>query len=247
MEFEELRNFWISQSHVKRKYPMIITYNKYLSNIFEEKHLNLQCKEVELFKKWLVENPNLNNKEFNSQNFKTGKQSVVLDVKNFLRGDETNIEKFWKDLWAVETIMFPNGKPSQSFIQNVIPSLGDNPLATGIFDKILESEQTMALVNNAVKSGDMIDLASFIECPDFWNVIENMKHNFSNGTYTDSHVKATINEVINFLQQNANPENSEKIDVVVQAATETLTAIEKGQAPNIMKILNIMASLTKKS
>lgn len=248
MEFEALRTFWLSQSHVKRKYPMILSYNKYLTNIFEDKNANLQVKEVELFKKWLIENPHLGKKQVSFDKFKTGKQSISLDIKNFLMGDEASNEKFWKDLWDLELIMFPGGKPDQPAIQSFFPTLGDNPLAVGVFDKILESEQTMALVNNAINSGgDMVDLASFLECQDFWNVVESMKQNFSNGTYTEKHMKSTISEVLNLLRQNMKPENEKQTNSVITMATETLSALEKGHPPDLSKIMSVLTTLSLQS
>jgi len=233
MEFEGLKSFFAAQGYIKRKYPMIVTYNKYLSKLTEE----LQLKEIECFKKFFIQNQNLHDRQLDLFLFKTGKQSVTLDMSNFLQTDNEHIEQFWKDLSDLELIMFPNGKPSiedsttgPTGLQDALSSLETNPLFAGVIDQIRTS------VNNM---GDVTDLETIMSSPDFKHIVDNIKTGITNGKYKLKDLTNVVEEIVNVVQKDLDPETQETL----QTVTENIRAVERGETPDMGKIMGAISKL----
>jgi hypothetical protein len=237
MEFSQLQKFFDSLTYMKRKYPMIVTYNKYLKDLSDD----LQIKEVEFFQAFLIQNQSLHDCVFTCPLFKTGKKSgLVLDMTTFIQGSDTQIEKFWTDVWDLEKIMFPKGKPdtvvdepSQNKLQGAFATLESNPLFAGVIDQIKSS------INNM---GDASDIESIMTSPDFKHIVDNIKGGLSNGKYKLKDLTSIVEEIVKAVQQDLDPETQETL----QTVSNGIQAVERGEALDMNKIMNAVTKLKLK-
>lgn len=231
MEFSQLQKFFESLNYMKRKYPMVVTYNKYLKDLSDE----LQNKEVECFKAFLIQNQTLHECVFTCSSFKTGKKSgLVLDMTNFIQGTDEQVEKFWTDICELEKIMFPNGKPqnidTKNKLQGAFETLESNPLFAGVIDQIKSS------INNM---GDVSDIESIMMSPDFKHIVDNIKGGLSSGKYKLKDLTSIIEEIVKVVQHDLDPETQETL----QTVSSGIQAVERGEAPDMNKILNAVTKL----
>lgn len=237
MEFSQLQKFFDSLAYMKRKYPMIVTYNKYLKDLSDD----LQIKEVEGFQTFLIQNQTIHDCEFTCPSFKTGKKTgLVLDMTNFTQGSDKQIEKFWTDIWELEKIMFPKGKPemtkedpSQNKLQGALATLENNPLFAGVIDQIRSS------INNM---GDVSDIESIMASPDFKHIVDNIKGGLTNGKYKLKDLTSIVEEIVKVVQQDLDPETQETL----QTVSSGIRAVERGEAPDMNKIMNAVTKLKLK-
>jgi hypothetical protein len=215
---------------MKRKYPMIVTYNKYLSDLTEE----LQTKEVELFQKFLIQNQNLQSKTFDIPVFKTGKKSgLTLDMNNFIQGEQT--DTFWQELLNLDTAAFPSGKPTDLPIQEdgaqgAFAALERNPLFSGVLEQIRSS------VSNI---GDSADIESIMSSPDFKHIVDNIRGGLASGKYKLKDLTAIVDEIVKTVQKDLDPETQETL----QTVSNSIRAVERGEAPDINKIMGVVSKL----
>lgn len=242
MEFEYIVDFFSSLNYVKRKYPMIVTYvNKHLITLVDE---NSKFKEINNLRRFLILNPEIKNKIFTQSNFKTGKQSLTLVMDNFLIGTQDQINSFWDKLIELENILFPDGKPETlpsdkqseevSGISGAMALLESSP----IFSDVIE--QVKACVDN---TGDNTDIESMMETPNFVQMVESIKSNLISGKYKLQDLTTTVKTIINSAQQdNLNDETRE----ILKTVTDTMNMVERGERPNLAKMLNAVANLNIK-
>ena len=222
MEFERYVTFFSSLIHAKRKYPMIMTYMKYLSTIEE----NDKSYELNLFKHFLINNQQIKNRVFTNPNFKTGKQSLTLAMDNF----STNSE-FWDSLIDFEDFIFKNDKPQTDDISDVsdISSLENNR----IFTDIVEQIKSVSNLN------DITDVGAIMNLPDFKVMVEKIKSGLTSGKYKLADLTSTMSTIINAVQDNVDPETRNTLKTV----SDTIESVERGESPDVSKIINAVTNL----
>ncbi len=239
MEFEYIVDFFSSLNYVKRKYPMIVTYVKYLNTLEDE---NAKFKEINNLRRFLILNPEIKNKIFTQSDFKTGKQSLTLVMDNFLIGTEDQINSFWDKLIQLEKICFPDGKPNPSNplsdkqpegvsgISGAMALLESSPVFSDVIEQVKASVANM---------GDNTDISAIMEMPDFQQMVESIKSGLTSGKYKLKDLTTTVGTIINSVQDDLDDETRETL----KAVTDTMTAVERGETPNIAKMLNAVTNL----
>lgn len=241
MEFEILKEFFASLTHVKRKYPMIITYNKYLNSI---KDTTLMEREIDLFRAFLVHNPE--ERVLSNPEFKTGKPALVLNMTNFLMGGDDVVNDFWTRLSYLEGLLFPRGRPTQEEFDAARKSAGAGGLTgAGLAAlSILEKNPMFADVVSQVKSSvsgmtDVSDVSEILDKPEFKSMVDNIKNGLTTGKYKLKDLTSTVGAIINSVQDDLDPETRSTLTTV----TDTMTAVERGEAPDMAKIMNAVTNL----
>lgn len=242
MEFNCIVDFFSSLNYIKRKYPMIVTYvNKHLSSLDE----NAKIKEVAHLRDFMIQNPEIKNCVFSNPDFKTGKQSLTLAMDNFLIGNEEQINTFWKKFIELENILFPNGKPDLIPTKDE-PSNVANGAANGVSGAmaLLETSPVFSDVIDQVKAsvanmGDNVDINSIIEMPDFKQMVDSIKSGLTSGKYKLKDLTATVGTIINSVQDDLDEETRNTLKTV----TDTMHAVERGEQPNMAKIINAVTNL----
>jgi len=241
MEFEYIVDFFSSLNYVKRKYPMIVTYvNKYLNTLEDE---NAKFKEINHLRQFLIINPEIKNKVFTHSNFKTGKQSLTLIMDNFLIGTQEQIDLFWKKLIQLENILFPNGKPDPpaetsnsgvSGISGAMALLESSPVFSDVIDQVKTSVANM---------GDNTDINAIMEMPDFKQMVESIKSGLTSGKYKLKDLTTTVGTIINSVQDDLDDDTRETL----KAVTDTMNAVERGETPNVARMINAVTNLKIKA
>jgi len=238
MEFEGLKQFFVSQLYMKKKYPAISSYNKYLTTLTTEES---QFKEVDCFKRFLVQNQRLHENTFDFPEFKTGKKHIIINMLNFL-DHKTQVpvsETFWKELSDLEIIMFPKGKTTDnshdiaessgqsSGLQIALSSLESNPLFKGVIDQIKSSVINM----------EDVTLETIMSSPDFIKTVNNLKMGVINGTYKLKDLTKVVDDIATVIHDETDPENRE----ILQTLTSSIRAVERGETPDMSKIMGIVS------
>lgn len=243
MEFEYIVDFFSSLNYVKRKYPMIVTYvNKYLITLEDE---NAKFKEINQMRRFLIVNPEIKNKIFTHSDFKTGKQSLTLIMDNFLVGTQEQIDLFWDKLIQLENILFPDGKPeppSDKLDTDTTASTGVSGISGAM--ALLESSPVFSDVIEQVKAsvanmGDNTDINAIMEMPDFKQMVESIKSGLTSGKYKLKDLTTTVGTIINSVQDDLDEDTRETL----KAVTDTMNAVERGETPNIARMLNAVTNL----
>jgi hypothetical protein len=241
MEFEYIVDFFSSLNYVKRKYPMIVTYvNKYLNTLEDE---NAKFKEINHLRRFLIINPEIKNKIFTNSDFKTGKQSLTLVMDNFLIGTQEQIDQFWDKLIQLENILFPDGKPEPfssekkssetstfSGISGAMALLESSPVFSDVIDQVKASVANM---------GDNTDINAIMEMPDFKQMVESIKSGLTSGKYKLKDLTTTVGTIIDSVQDDLDDDTRETL----KAVTDTMNAVERGETPNIARMLNAVTNL----
>jgi len=227
-----MKDFFASLvSSYKRKYPLIVSYNKYMEGL---KNTILQDREVDMFRTFLLENQK--KMEFTQPEFKTSKEHLSINMNIF-----TSAEDFWKSLYDVETILFPQGKPILEEQTASQPPLSSSEVALNI----LEKTPMFADVVQQVKSSNMsniTDVSDFLAKPEFNIMVKNIKGGLNSGKYSLQDLTSTLGTIINTVQKDLDPKEKETLATV----TETITAVERGESLDINKLLLEMMSLKLK-
>lgn len=238
MEFEYIVDFFSSLNYVKRKYPMIVTYvNKYLNTLEDE---NAKFKEINHLRRFLIINPEIKNKIFTHSDFKTGKQSLTLIMDNFLVGTQEQIDLFWDKLIQLENIIFPDGKPDPpsekletpgvSGISGAMALLESSPVFSDVIEQVKASVANM---------GDNTDINSIMDTPDFKQMVESIKSGLTSGKYKLKDLTTTVGTIINSVQDDLDDDTRETL----KAVTDTMNAVERGETPNMARMLNAVTNL----
>jgi hypothetical protein len=241
MEFNYVVDFFSSLNYIKRKYPMIVTYvSKHLNTIDDD----AKIKEVEYFRRFLINNPDIKKKVFTNPDFKTGKQSLTLAMDNFLIGTNEQINSFWEKLIALENILFPEGKPEidsseQSHtgptgISGAMALLETSPVFSDVIEQVKLSVANM---------GDNVDINSIMEMPDFKQMVESIKAGLTSGKYKLKDLTTTVGTIINSVQDELDEETRNTLKTV----TDTMHAVERGEQPNMAEIINAVTNLKIKN
>lgn len=233
MEFDALAEFFASLKYAKRRYPMIITYNKHLEKISSDAD---KAKEVEHFKRFLVANQSLADKKLTSPDFKTGKSTLTLAMDNFSNFSGPEAESFWEDLLKTEKVMFPEGKPAQMEAPSGAAGL------TGAM-AAFQNNPLMADVINQVKSmGDLDDISdvnALMAKPGFQEMVNNIKKNLQTGKYSIKDLTGTVADVIKGVQHELDDETKNTLKVV----TDTMGAVERNEQVDVNNLMNMVSGL----
>lgn len=216
---------------------MIVTYvNKHLASLDE----NAKLKEVAYLRDFMIRNPDIKDRLFTNPNFRTGKQSLTLAMDNFLIGSTEQIDTFWEKLIELENILFPNGRPEEtsseasssptSGISGAMALLETSPVFSDVIDQVKASVANM---------GDNVDINSIMEMPDFKQMVESIKSGLTSGKYKLKDLTTTVGTIINSVQDDLDEETRNTLKTV----TDTMYAVERGEQPNMAKIINAVTNL----
>ena len=209
MEFDALVKFFAFLKYAKRRYPMIITYNKHLSKISSDAD---KAKEVEYFKRFLVANQSLVDKKLTSPDFKTGKLSLTLAMDNFSNFPCPEAESFWENILKIEQVMFPDGKPAQmeapargaTGLTGAMTAFQNNPIMADVIDQV----QTMGDLD------DISDVNELMAKPGFQQMVNNIKKNLQTGKYSINDLTGTVADVIRGVQHELDDDTKNPLKVV---------------------------------
>ena len=238
IEFDALAKFFADFKYAKRRYPMIITYNKHLEKISSDADKD---KEVDNFKRFLVANQSLAEKKLTSPDFKTGKPTLTLAMDNFSNfsgPDSPEAESFWKNILKIEKVMFPEGKPAQ-----METASGRFPSAMAAFEHNPIMTDVIAQVKNMGNLDDITDVSSFMSKPEFQQMVNNLKMNIQTGKYSIKDLTGTVTDVIKGVQNDLDEETKNTL----KAVTDTMGAVERNEQVDMNNLMNMVSDLKVKN
>jgi hypothetical protein len=234
MEFEAMVDFFSHLKYAKRKYPMIISYNKHLSKLEKEDDKE---RELGLFKRFLVANQSIKDEKFDEPSFRTGKSSITLSMTNFVQGFEE--ENFWDKLRATELMIFPKGKPlpappspTIAGITGALGSFADNPFFMDVVEQVKSMDNLP----------DITEMSDFMNAPQFHKIVNNIKGKIQTGEYTIKDLTSTVVKVIGTVKSEFDEETQNTLDVV----TNTMTAAERNEPVDMAQILSLVSNMNLK-
>lgn len=227
MEFNTFLDFFDSLKYAKRRYPMIITYNKYLSKIItvEDKTAEIEC-----LKHFLISNQCINDRKFDDPNYKTGKPSLTLAMNNF----ETDDGSFWSKLIDLEKNIFKDGNkpkelPKVAGLTGALSSFENNPIMLDVISQ----------VEGMGNLGDINDVSELMNKPEFKTMVQKIKRNLETGKYSIHDLTHTVSGVINSVKNELDEETKGALDVV----TETMDAVSREETVDMNKLMNVVSGL----
>lgn len=233
MEFDALVEFVASLMYAKRRYPMIITYSKYLKNISSDTD---KTEEVERFKRFLVANQFLVDKKLTSPDFKTGKKSLTLAMDNFSNFPGPEADSFWESILKVEQVLFSDGKPAQiaapvsaAGLTGAMAAFENNP----IMSDVIEQVRTMGDLD------DISDVNALMAKPGFQQMVNNIKKNLQTGKYSIKDLTGTVADVIKGVQHELDDDTKNTLQVV----TDTMGAVERNEPVDMNNLMNMVSGL----
>jgi BMFP domain-containing protein YqiC len=231
MDFNTFLDFFDSLKYAKRRYPMIITYNKYLSKIITVEDKNA---EIECFKHFLILNQSINDKKFDDPNYKTGKPSLTLAMNNF----ETDDNVFWEKINDLEKQIFKDGsKPKE------VPK--EEPKVTGLTGTLSSFENNpimLDVISQVSKMGDLgniDDVSDLMNRPEFKFMVQKIKNNLEKGKYSIRDLTTTVTDVIKSVKHELDDETKNTLDVV----TQTMDAVSREEPVDMNTLINVVSGL----
>lgn len=218
---------------IKRKYPTIIVYNRYLTKISTDEAA--QSQEVKCFTSWLLQNPDIATETLTSKSY-TGSSTPIVDFTHiFAHGTPETIEWFWNRMKKLEELIFPNGRPEvkdepmPSGAAAALAVLENNPLFAGMIENI---KSTVADLNPD-------DMGSIMQAPAFQKFAKDIRYGIQSGKYQIGDLMDTIKSVIESIQNDVDPETKS----ILTSASSMMTAAEKGEQPDINALIGLMKNL----
>jgi len=229
--------FFTNLNYARRKYPMSVTYTKYLQRLDTEKNVEKQKNEIDLFKKFLVSNPEVDRKILTCEEFRTGKSGTIINMRNFLM--DGHVDTFWNYMQRMNDVLFPNGKPdSQSFevetaSDSVLKQFQSNRLLADTFAQIKEID-----VKNITNVGQLLESETFLE------IVNKLSRSFSDGTYNMEDVTSlttVVASVVNNLStsDSLNDKTKDNLKVVVDA----MEAMKQKNEFDVNRLLRAIGSI----
>jgi len=246
MEFQEMLNFFTCLNYARRKYPVSVTYTKYLQRLYTDKNYTKQKDEVDLFKKFLFLNPEIDTfngatdcaaKTLNCEEFQTGKCGTIINMKNFLI--EGHVDDFWKCLQKINNVLFPNGKldtksfESETTTDNILKQFQSNRLLAHTFKEIKNLD-----IKNIKSVGQLLESDVFQE------IVNNLSTSFSDGTYNMDDVSSlttVVTSVVNNLSNN--DDLNEKTKDSLKIVSEALDSMKNKQNFDVNRLLGVIGSI----
>jgi len=227
--FECIKKLAIEIQPIKHKYPMVFTYLKHLQKCDSQ----LQNKEVQLFKAWLIENPDI--PKITAPYYKSSKPTICFSNVHAL-GNEIVIKNFETNLIELERLIFPDGKP----LQSDIPS-SDPPQLTGAAAAMATIENNPALsglladVKDIIADINVSGHTGIMENPKFKTLIQSIKKDFSSGKYKLADVSSAVHSVLGDVKD----ELDDNMATKMSEAVDMMIAAERGQIPDFNKIMDL--------
>lgn len=225
-EFDTLVEFFSSLAYAKSSYPTSATYIKHLKKTSIDK-----AKEVEQFKRFLVDNQAIAEKKLTSPYFKTGKASVTLAMNEFIIPG--HVDTFWDNIVKVERTLFPDGKPAKmevaAGITGAMAAFQDNPIMADVIEQV----KTMGDFD------DITDVNALMAKPAFKKMVNNIKTNLLTGKYSIKDLTGTVASVIGSVQHELDDETKNTLKVV----TDTMGAVERNEPVDINNLMSMVNDL----
>lgn len=214
MSFNAILDLFKSLQCIKRKYPMIASHLTYLQKCEGKK--DAENKEVDCFKRWLNQNPNV--PDIIDQPFY--KSKTVIDFGNVLA--DASIVGDFKDRISKIKDMLLTDDNKHDLVGSALAQLEENPTFSGLIDD----------VKSTVLDMDMSNPMSMLTNKNFQKLIKTITQKMRSGELTESELTSTVNSVIDNLKHDMDPSTLE----VIKTALDVMRAAEQGQQPDIMKL-----------
>lgn len=235
--FDALVVFFESLKYAKRRYPMILTYNKHLFQISKSSDAADKAKEVEQFKRFLVANQSLSDKKMISPDFKTCKTALTLVMNNFSDFPGPEADAFWENILKVEKVLFPDGKPAQmeapargaDGFTGAMAAFQNNP----IMSDVIEQVKTMGDLD------DISDVNALMNKPGFQQMVNNIKKNLQTGKYSIKDLTGPVADVIKGVQHEFDDDTKNTL----KAVTDTMGAVERNEPVDMSLFMNMVSGL----
>lgn len=227
--FECIKKLATDIQPIKNKYPMVVTYLKHLQKCDSQ----LQNKEVQLFKTWLIENPDI--PKITAPYYKSSKPTICFSNVH-ASGNENVIKNFETNLMELERLIFPDGRP----LPSDIPS-SDTPQLTGAAAAMATIENNPALSGLLANVKDVIaDIntsghTGIMENPKFKTLLQSIQKDFSSGKYKLADISTAVHSVLSDVKD----ELDDNMATKMSEAVGMMTAAERGQVPDINKIMDL--------
>lgn len=226
---------------IKNKYPMIVSYLKHLQKC--SGNPLLEEKEINAFKEWLKENPQL--PTLSSQFYKSSKPTICF--KNvYDLGSDVVVEQFKTNLREIESLIFPEGRPlpieksvsptdpeMTPGVASAMAAIEGNPIFSSLLDNIKDVVSDSDVAN---------DPSSIMENKNFKVLLKNIQRGIDSGKYNLSDISSTINAVIGSVQN----ELDDSMSSVMSEAVGMLSAVERGHQPDIGRIMELLKTINFK-
>ena len=230
--FQAIINLATGIQSIKNKYPMVVTFLKHLQKCTS--NTQAEEKEIQAFKSWLLEN-----KEFptiTSPFYKSSKQTICFS-NVYALGSETVISEFNKNLMIIENLLFPEGRPNIPVKEDMTPGVASamaaiegNPVLSGLLTNIKDVVADTDIVN---------DPSSILENKNFKVLLKNIQKGLDSGKYKISDISSTIHKVIGSVKN----ELDDEMNSVMSEAVGLMTAAERGQQPDISRIMELLKTV----
>jgi hypothetical protein len=237
MEFGELLSFFTNLNYARRKYPMSVTYTKYLQRLHADNNYTKQNDEVDLFRKFLVSNPEINTKTLTCEEFRTGKSGTIINMKNFLL--DGHVDDFWSHVQKINNVLFVDGKPvSESFEVDTVK------------DGILKQFQSNRLLADTFAQIQKIDVKSIanvgqlLESETFQEIVNKLSGSFSDGTYSTEDVTSLTSVVTSVVDNLSNQEDiNDKTRDSLKIVANALECMKNKKEFDVNRLLNVIGDI----
>lgn len=241
MEFTEMLNlFTCLKNYARKKYPMSVTYTKYLQKLDTDKNYTKQNDEVDLLKKFLVANQEIDKKTLTCEEFHTGKSGTIINMRNFII--DGHIDTFWNNIIKINDVLFPDGKPdTQSFeaemtTDNIFKQFQNNRLLTDTFEQIKKVD--IKNINN---------VSQLLESEVFQGIINKLSTSFSDGTYSMNDVASLTTNIGGVVDTLANSNSlDESTKEKLKIVSEALGCMQNKKEFDVNRLLKVIGSIDLK-
>ena len=247
---------------------MSVTYTKYLQRLHTDKNYRKQNDEVNLFKKFLVANPEIGtSKEGGTEGEVAICDGNICDVDTkgvavegctktftcdeFQTGKSGTIinmrnflipeyvDDFWKNIQHINDILFPDGKPDTKSFE-----------AETTTDKLLKQFQNNRLLADTFEQIQKVDIKNIknvgqlLESETFQEIVNKLTASFSDGTYNMEDV-SSLTTVMTSVVENLSDSNSlnEKTKDNLKVVSDALDCMQNKKEFDINRLLGVIGSI----
>lgn len=219
-EFNLIIGYFNTLKYMKKEYPLILTYLRYLNNIGSIENMR---NEIDSFKKFLILNKDIQNNAFNDPLFKTSKSNIELLMTEFIKDDNDIFE----GLKNLEKKIFPDGKPDNHH-QSLESALFNDP----IFKNIIK-EGDIDLLKDSVDTNNIDSMAN---CTKFIKYLTTIKKDLSNNKYTITQVMESLKNIFKHIDEK-DLTNGELKDMFFSVKNITNSFTENDKASDLIPII----------
>lgn len=199
----------------KRKYPMILTYVKYIKTLKNEEE------EVNRFKSWLILNQNIKDSKLDVTEYTSSKKSLVLCMENFID------DNFWDRLKAIDHALFPEGKPTEAK-PNVLSTISNSPILSDVLNKIKD-----------IKYESIEDVGELLNNPEFQSMVQGIKNNIQTGKYSIPELASTVVDIVKAIHDDVDPATQNTLEKI----SEKMSAVERNEPIDLSELSSIVSSI----